>query len=172
MASSDNKPKLSSVASLEHAPPLTQTKVDGTPLLRRADVEQEIIGALATDQTTWSDLAPGLSSEAIVHLVRALRTRGETVVCGSLVDRLGHRIARIAKDWANGFDPLTAEEIVIQVGEEIIGLILAETPTRQSEFLEISFRMAVKRRTLNNVEKWAWFKSGLFGVTVRTFSVP
>ena len=153
MTSSDNNPNVTTVDSSEHVAPLTQAKPDGTPFVRRADVEKEISHALSSDQATWSVLASSLSSEAIVYLIRVLRARGEKVVCGALVEQLGHRIARIAKDWAKGFDPLTTDEIIIQVGEDIIAQILAPTPTRQSEFLEIAFRLAVKRRTLNNVDK-------------------
>jgi len=153
MNTSQDPTKQTDLVPQEHVPPLTQTTVDGKPLVRRADVENEISCALATDPATWIEKAQSLSSEAIVHLICTLRVRGEDHVCGCLVKRIGRRIARIAKDWAKGFDQITTDEIVIQVGKEVISLILAETPNRQSEFLEISFKMAVKRRTLNQVEK-------------------
>jgi DNA-directed RNA polymerase specialized sigma24 family protein len=131
--------------------PLASSDRHGKPYKRYSDVEEEISRVLSTDVSTWS--ATGLKSETIVHLIRKLRACGEIEVLGRLVDMLGRRISRIATGCAQGFDQTTTEEIVLQVGVEVIELVLAKTSSRQSEFLEIAFRQAVKRRTLNHVEK-------------------
>ncbi|RUL81892.1 RNA polymerase sigma factor [Tautonia sociabilis] len=139
--------------------PLTQARLDGTPYRRRADVEAQIRRALADDPSGWPaaataavDSGTRLSSEALIHLIRILRSRGERTVFGQLVQEVGKRIAGIAKSSAKGFDRTTTEEIVLKVGVDVVELILAETPTRQSEFLEVAFRLAVERRFLNEVE--------------------
>ena len=48
---------------------------------------------------------------------------------------------------------LEAVEIVWQVENEVGDLALSEIPSRQSEFLEVAFRRAVERRTINAVAK-------------------
>jgi hypothetical protein len=60
---------------------------------------------------------------------------------------------RIANRWARGFNAITTEGIVLKVELEIIELILAETPSRQSDFLEVAFGKAVERRTINAVSQ-------------------
>lgn len=93
-----------------------------------------------------------ISNETIVFLVRRSLNENRDV-CGQLIRHLGKSVAAIANYWAQGFDPVTTEEILLQVEMEIIGLVLAPTPTRQSEFLEIAFGTAVEHRTINAVDK-------------------
>lgn len=111
--------------------------------------------ALARPQAEWPTMCHGprrLSNEAIVFLVRRSLNQDRDV-CGHLIRQLGKAVAGIAKHWAQGFDSLTTDEIVLQVEIEIVELLLAATPTRQSEFLEIAFGKAVERRTINAVQK-------------------
>ena len=133
-------------------PPLTHADANGKPYVRSDVVSGEIAEALGTDVSTWPSAK--LRSETLVHLIRVLcGTGGEESQLGPLVQKLGTHIAQIAKDFAKGFDRTTTEEIVVNVGKDVIALVLSESPTRQSEFLEVNFRVAVKRRTLNEVEK-------------------
>lgn len=132
-------------------PPLTCKKTDGSAYLRPSDIVEEIGRALTSDPSTWS--LRKLKSETLVHLIRTSRVRDDETLLGPLIHEVGKRIARIAHDWAKGFDPITTEEILVQVGEQIISRILADPPTRQSDYLEIDFRRIVKGRTLNQVEK-------------------
>jgi DNA-directed RNA polymerase sigma subunit (sigma70/sigma32) len=93
-----------------------------------------------------------LSSETVVFLIR--QVRGDDLdLFGRLVGALSGRTARIAKCWAQGFDKGTTEEIVLQVEIKIIELLLAKTPSRQSDFLEVAFGKAVERQTINAVAK-------------------
>jgi hypothetical protein len=138
--------------------PLTKCRMDGRPYVRRPDVEEQICRVRETDPATWPGLAkalPGsderLKSETIVHLVRILRRRGESTIAGHLIEQLSKRAVKITMTWAKGFDQTTTEEIVYEVDGRSIEFILAETPTRQSEFLEVAFATAVKRRTLRRV---------------------
>ena len=140
--------------------PLTKCRMDGRFYVRRSDVEEQICRVRETDPATWPDLAkapPGseerLRSETVVHLVRILRKRGESDIAGQLIEQLVKRATKITKTWAKGFDQTKTEEIVYEVGGQIIEFILAEAPTRQSEFLEVAFGTAVKRRTLRRVEQ-------------------
>lgn len=131
--------------------PLKSSKVDGTPYQRFKDVENEIRQSIAQAPSTWC--ATSLKSETLVHLIRLLARQGERDVLSGLVRELGRRIGQITRDFAKGFDPETSHEIAIQVMEEIDGFIFAKVPCRQSEFLEIAFREATKRRVLNQVDK-------------------
>lgn len=137
--------------ALPSIPPLTRRKEDGRSYQRPPDIVAEIGRALTTDPSTWA--LSKLKSETLVHLIRTNRVRGDETLLGPLVHEVGKRIARIAEDWAKGFDAMTTEEIVVQVGEQIISRILADPPTRQSEYLEIDFRRIVKGRALNQVER-------------------
>ncbi len=97
-------------------------------------------------------MAGRLSNEALVFLIRQIRD-GDRDLFGRLVHEVGSRSLRIAEHWAQGFDRDTTDEIVWQVEKEIVDLVLAETPSRQSDFLEMAFGTAVERRTINTVEK-------------------
>lgn len=92
-----------------------------------------------------------LSNEALVFLVRQGRS-GNVDLFGRLVYELGSRTVRIAAYYAKGFDQDTMNEIVWQVEREIVDLVLTEVPSRQSDFLEIAFGTAVKRRAINIVK--------------------
>jgi len=138
-------------------PPLTSSTVDGKPYLRHADVEAEILRARSRPPAEWVTLAERrgeerLPNEALVFLVRQIR-KGDRDLFGRLVHELGERTVRIAERWAQGFDRDTLDEIVWTVEKEIVDLVLAETPSRQSDFLEVAFGKAVERRTINAVEK-------------------
>lgn len=139
----------------EGVPRLSSSTREGKRYQRRADVEAEIVRALARPRGDWLAMCQGqgrLSSEAIVFLARQTLD-DDRDLCGRLIHQLGRTVARTARHWAQGFDPLTTDEIVWQVETEIIELVLAPTPSRQSDFLEIAFGKAVERRTINAVEK-------------------
>ena len=155
--SSQSPGSQSAEAASESIPPLASSTVDGKPYLRRADVETEILRALSHPRVEWIALAERrgsgrLSNEALVFLIRRSR-KGDRDLFGRLVHELGDRTVRIADRWAQGFDQDTLEEIVWTVEKEIVDLVLAETPSRQSDFLEVAFGKAVERRTINAVEK-------------------
>jgi hypothetical protein len=148
--SSSNPPPKESAASHYAVPPLTHCTTKGKAYTRHVDVEEEIVRLLSEARSTW--VANGLKSETIVHLLRRLRAECDLETFGKLFEHLDKRIVRIVEDNAKGFDSVTTEEIAIKVGERIIQRILADPPTRSTEFLEIAFRQAVKRVTLNEVE--------------------
>jgi hypothetical protein len=136
-------------------PRLTFSKEDGTPYTRFPDVENEIARALGYPRAEWLRMLEGpgrLSRETLVFLIREV-SDSDRDLCGRLIQQLCKSVVRIAQEWARGFDRITTDELLLKVEIEIIELVLAETPSRQSEFLEIAFADAVKKRTINAVEK-------------------
>jgi hypothetical protein len=134
---------------------LTSLALDGNPYHRRADVEAEIASALQRSPWEWLTLVESggtVSDETLVFLIKRA-AKVDRDLCGRLIYVLSKRVASIATRWAQGFDPGTMEEVVLKVEMQIIELVLAEIPSRQNEILEIAFTQAVKRRTLNEVEK-------------------
>jgi len=131
---------------------LTQTfKRSGKPYTRYRDVESEILAVLATDPATWTPHA--LKSETLVYLIRWLWRCNDQKNIGRMIDCLGRRIAQIARDFASGLPPHVAEDFAIEIAEEVNVLIFASKPSRQSEFLEVAFRRAIKRRAINKRSK-------------------
>ncbi len=129
----------------------------GKPYRRRADVEVVISQMLARPPEEWVVAAQRtgngrLPTEALVFLIRALRGSDKNLV-GALVNILCRRLLAVARSIAGGFETAEREEILREVQDQIIELLFPKVPTRQTEFLEIAFREAVKRRTINVVEK-------------------
>lgn len=138
-------------------PPLTSTKLDGTPYTRHADVTEAIALALAlpTEQRIeWAERSDGtrLPSEALVFLVKSTATVDKNVF-GRLMWQLHLRIEQVARRWARGFDRDTTAEVIEGVQKRVIEIALTTPPSRQSDFLEVAFNKAVERYTLNAVEK-------------------
>lgn len=138
-------------------PPLMSVDKSGNRYRRRADVEAIVRQMLTRPVEDWLAAARKtgtgrLPSEVLVFLIRATRAGNRNTV-GALVDVLCRRIVRIAGRLARGFDPEVTKEILLEVQGQIIELLFATTPTRQSEFLEIAFTQAVQRRTINLVDK-------------------
>lgn len=132
--------------------PLTCNAKDGKLYVRHADVQEEMRKALAAEATSWA--LECLKSETLVHLIRSLRWRDEMAnVLGRLFDQLGRRVAVIVGDYSKGFPQSVRKEIIEHVSHKVLVLVLAEAPTRKSEFLEIEFKRVVKGLTLNEVEK-------------------
>lgn len=145
-------PKLDPPPAAAEIKPLTmKSKRDGKPYARRADVETEIQSMLARPPSSWE--VTKLKSETLVYMARLLWARQDNASIGRVIDCLGRRIARIAKDFTGGLNSSTAEEFVVDIAAEVNSLIFATTPSRQSEFLEIAFRYAIKRRAINKSEK-------------------
>ena len=132
--------------------PLTQTgKKSGELYRRREDVETEISESLTSDPAAW--IIAKQKSETLVHLLRWIRPRNDLNLTGKVVHELGRRIAQIARDVTSGLSKSEAEDFAADVAARLNCLIFAVTPNRQSEFLEVSFRLAVKRHALKEREK-------------------
>lgn len=131
---------------------LTQTRKDGETLYRRHDdVEAEIAESLKKDPATWK--LNKLKSETLVYLVRWIRPGNDLDLIGKVIGELGRRITRIAKDYSSGLTKSEAEDFVADVAFKVNSLIFAAAPCRQSDFLEVSFRFALKRHSLKERAK-------------------
>jgi hypothetical protein len=133
----------------------------GEPYKRRTDIEGKILRALERPSAEWTTIAAAtgegrLPDEALVFLIRAIQN-GDRDLFGRLIYELSRRTARIARHLAQGFDKDTTDDIIWKVEKEIIDLVLVKIPSRQSEFLEVAFRRAVERRTINIVAKQKQF---------------
>lgn len=137
--------------------PLVSVDKTGKPYRRRADVEVVISEMLALPVEDWVVAAQRtgsgrLPTEALVFLIRTLRGSDKNLV-GALVNILCRRLLAVARSIARGFETAVMEEIFREVQDQVIELLFAKIPTRQTEFLEIAFRKAVERRTINVIEK-------------------
>ena len=133
------------------AAPLTHSKMDGTPYFRRPKVEAQIAAALATDPSTWKSRK--WESETMIYLIRLQWRSGNESSVLPLFEKLGTNISTVVRDNAQGLDTVTTELIIDEIEKEVVGLIFAEVPSRKSEFLEVSIRLAIKRRTLTWIKK-------------------
>lgn len=133
------------------ATPLMHVSKNGQHYKRRPDVEAQINEMLAREPSTWEPNQ--LKSESLVSLIRWLWLKDDKQNIGRLIECLGGRIAMIASDFTSGFNQSTADDFGTDVAYDVCKHIFAPTPTRQSEFLEISFRQAVERRAINRRSK-------------------
>jgi hypothetical protein len=138
-------------------PPLTSKTRKGHPYARFADVTDAIAQALSLPKEHWEEWAARsdttrLPPEALVFLVKHIAGTDKNIF-GKLVWQLHLRIEKVVKRWALGFDRVHLEELIETVQQKVIGIVLAEPASRQSEFLEIAFKKAVQRHTLNAIER-------------------
>jgi len=132
--------------------PLTSMSPEGIPYTRFEATEIQIVRMLLLLQSAWILAAPDLHAETLVYLIREIHGRDDELF-GLLAAELAKRVWGIGGAFAQGFDLITKEDILWRVEQQIFKLVLAETPSRQSDFLEIAFGRAVERRTNDAVEK-------------------
>jgi hypothetical protein len=136
--------------------PLTCLKLDGRPYKRTDAVEALIAGLLCLPPSAWIVKKAELPAEVIVYLIREIwmRTmRHNKAAFGELCSELITRIVPIARSATRGFNFNTRDDILCRVEKAIFRLVFAETPSRKSEILEVAFGQAVKRRTLDEVDR-------------------
>jgi hypothetical protein len=128
--------------------PLTMTTEDGKPYTRSAEVEAQIAETLNWADSDLLEKLKSLFNETLVYHVRRFRESDE-YLCGVLLHELAQRTTRTVKAALHGLDRLCKADIAMQVEVEILELAIVPEPSRKSEFLEIAFTQAVKRRALN-----------------------
>ena len=133
--------------------PPTMTTEDGKPYTRSPEVEAQIAETLHWSGADLLGKHKSLLNETLVYHVRRFRERDEHL-CGVLLHELAQRTTRTVKAAMHGIDPLGKADIAMQVEVEVLELAIAPEPSRQSEFLEIAFTQAVKRRALNRREQF------------------
>lgn len=136
--------------------PLTCFKLDGTPYKRTDAVEALIAAMLGLPPSVWILKKAELPAEVLVYLIREIWTRTihyNKAAFGELCSELMTRIIPIARASARGFSFNATDDILRRVEQAIIRLVFAETPSRKSEYLEVAFGQAVKRRTYDEVDR-------------------
>jgi hypothetical protein len=135
---------------------------DGKPYLRFPETETEIAEMLCLSEYRRMALAPHCRPETLVYLIRDLRGRKKKIL-GVYAAELSKWIARIAPAFVRGYSTVARDEILWSFEKRIFDLVLADPPTRQSEYLEIAFGKAVERFTINAVKSYEsapWRKPG------------
>jgi hypothetical protein len=134
-------------------PPLTSRTGEGELYTRHEAVETELLSLLPQGPPEWIKRRTGLKSESLVFLSRYIRKKDD-YTAGRLQQEVNARTVRMAKRWVYGIYKEATEFIVSEVEGEINGLLLAEIPSRQSEYLEVGFGQTVYRHTKNAVERF------------------
>jgi hypothetical protein len=123
---------------------------DGKPYQRPETVENQIADMLPLHHSERAAQAPVASSEALIYFIRRADSK-EGAYYDALVEEIDTRLVNQAGRYVRGLPQVTGEDIVMRVQDEFRKLILAERSSARSEFLEVSFALAVKRRTLQLV---------------------
>ena len=131
---------------------LTMSTEDGTPYTRSPAVEEQIAETLCWSDSDVPAKRKSLLNEVLVYNIRRFRERDD-YICGMLLRELGQRTSRIVSAAICGVDPLGKADIAMQVEVEVLELAIAPEPSRKSEFLEVAFTQAVKRRAINLRER-------------------
>ncbi|HEY2383225.1 MAG TPA: hypothetical protein VGK48_18780 [Terriglobia bacterium] len=135
-------------------PPLTSRTDEGELYMRPEAVEAELLSVLPQGPAEWIKGRTKLKSESLVFLHRYLRRSKDDDAAGRLQQEINARTMRMGKRWIYGIDKEGTDFIVSEVEAEIDELLLAEIPSRQSEYLEVGFGQTVYRRTKDAVERF------------------
>jgi hypothetical protein len=126
---------------------------NGKPYVRPQHVENAIAGMLSLPHSERAAKAAAACSEALVYFVRR-RDDNDEQYHDAFAGELSTRVIDIA-DWhVRGLREVTGEDIVMKVHWEFMQLILFERPSADTEFLEVAFAFAVKKRTLQLVSQY------------------
>lgn len=136
-----------------HVPPLTVLRPNGKVYVRRRDIEERIASVFRDDPTRWvQEAKKDLPAEVLIHLIRYV-ARYDRNTAGDLIFELSKRVQSVVLRWARGFSQVEADRIIETIQRDIIEFVLAEQPSLGSDFLEVAFSEAVKRRTIKLVAK-------------------
>src|SRR5205814_4602913 len=116
---------------------LSKTKM-GVPYQRPPAVEAERRAVLMLPESEWLREMKNYRPETLVHLIRKTLV-GDPEVHRVLAAELDKRIIRMARKATRGWDRPAAEEMIGTVHIQVLKLVFATTPSRKTEFLEISF---------------------------------
>jgi DNA-directed RNA polymerase specialized sigma24 family protein len=133
---------------------LKSSTASGKNYSRTSTVDDQIQRVLRLHQSEWTREAPDLKTETIVFLMRLVR-RADEQLFYEFFKELSARIVRIANRGASRYrlKPEVVQEIVEDVELQVLQLVLDETSSRKTDFLEVAFGAAVKCRALNRARK-------------------
>ncbi|HLH31470.1 MAG TPA: hypothetical protein VKY31_09725 [Terriglobia bacterium] len=148
-------------------PELTSCTPAGKRYKRTVVVLEEIRKMLDTAMDLWLNEAAGLKNETLVFLIQYVR-RMDGDLHGRLMNILLHaRAVPIIEKRASSLPDADRDIIVMEVQMEIYLLLMAETPSRSSEALELAFAQAVRRRTKDAIGRLNHTPSGQNHVQIR-----
>lgn len=124
----------------------------GKDYKRWNDVEAEDQRLLHAHESTWIVEAPDLQNECLLFLIRHVR-EGNRGVFSHLFEELLKRVNRMARHWVAPFNEVTRDYLLEQIEIEMIKLVLAEKPTRRSDYLEIAFAKGLRQLAFNVIGK-------------------
>jgi hypothetical protein len=105
---------------------------------------------LPLPHSEWAAKAPGARNETLIYFIRR-PDDASAHYYDPFVEEIDRRVPDIAERYVRGLRKETGEDIVMKVQDEFRKLILAERPSARTEFLEVAFALAVKKRTLQLV---------------------
>jgi len=123
---------------------------DGKPRQRPETVENQIADMLPLRHSERTAQAPVALSEALIYFIRRPDSK-EDAYYDAFVEEIDRRLVNQAGRYVRGLPQVTGEDIVMRVQNEFRKLILAERGSARTEFLEVAFALAVKKRTLQLV---------------------
>jgi hypothetical protein len=134
-------------------PPLTSTTDRGEPYTRHEAVEDELRSVLPLGPAEWIKNKGSLKSESLVFLHRYIR-RQDDDVAGVLQEELSTRTMQMGSAFIYSTYEEARDFILSEVESALAVLLLAEVPSRQSEYLEIGFGQAVYRHTMDAIDRF------------------
>ena len=115
-------------------------------------METENQRILHSHESSWIAEAPDLCNESLLFLIRNVR-EGSREIFSHLLHELTKRIVRMARHWVSGFDEATRDYLLEQIEIEMLKLVLAEKPTRRSDYLEVAFAKGLRQLAFNIIGK-------------------
>jgi hypothetical protein len=120
---------------------------DGKPRQRLEAVENEIAGMLPLLHSERAARAPVCRSETLVYFIMRPDDSNAQYL-EAFAGEIDKRLVDLAGRYVWGLPQDTGQDIVGKVQWEFRRLLLAERPSASTEFLEVRFAAAVKKRTL------------------------
>src|SRR5712692_723250 len=124
----------------------------GKDYRRWNDIEAVNQRILPLHESCWIAEAPDLPNESLLFLIRHVR-EGNRDIFSHLFEELLKRVLRMARHWVARFDEATRDYLMEQIEIEMIKLVLAETPTRRSDYLDIAFAKGLRQLAFNVIGK-------------------
>lgn len=132
---------------LKRPVPLTHQKLSGEPYTRFADVENQITEVIQAPIGEWAGIVfsdtKRWKAQTLVYLAR--HAVAEEQVFGLLLAEILRRASKVLAYLDKVFDPTTLEVIDAELAKMLAALVLVESPTRTSEYLEIDFKGKVNQ---------------------------
>jgi hypothetical protein len=123
---------------------------DGKPYQRPETVENDIAEMLSVHHSQRAGRAPFALNESLIYCIRR-RDNNDEQYHEVFVGEIDKRLADHAGRYVRKLPQVQAEDIVTKVQHEFRELIFAERGSARTEFLEVAFALAVKKRTLQLV---------------------